>query len=67
MASAVPTRVANVSGYQSVESAQGRDHLAGDETARGHAEGLAEFPDSQIDAVVESAEECPGECIFIEP
>ena len=30
------------------------------------AEGLAEFPDSQLDAVVESAEECPGECIFIE-
>ena len=31
------------------------------------AEGLANFPDSRIDAVVESAEECPGECIFIEP
>ena len=31
------------------------------------AEGLANFPDSMIDAVVESAEECPGECIFIEP
>jgi ferredoxin len=31
------------------------------------AEGLAEFPDSQLDAVVESAEECPGECIYIEP
>ncbi len=29
-------------------------------------EGLAGFPDSQLDAVVESAEECPGECIFIE-
>lgn len=31
------------------------------------AEGMAEFPDSQLDAVIESAEECPGECIFIEP
>ena len=39
-------------------------------TAQGQAqgaEGLANFPDSMIDAVVESAEECPGECIFIEP
>jgi len=39
-------------------------------TAKGNAQGadgLANFPDSQIDAVVESAEECPGECIFIEP
>jgi ferredoxin len=32
----------------------------------GGAEGLASFPESQLDAVVESAEECPGECIFIE-
>ena len=31
------------------------------------AEGLAGFPDDQLDAVVEAAEECPGECIFIEP
>jgi len=39
-------------------------------TAKGNpqgAEGLANFADSRIDAVVESAEECPGECIFIEP
>mgnify|MGYP006275250257 CR=1 FL=1 len=38
-------------------------------TAKGNpqgAEGLASFPDSMVDAVVESAEECPGECIFIE-
>ena len=32
----------------------------------GGAEGLASFPDDMVDAVVESAEECPGECIFIE-
>jgi ferredoxin len=31
------------------------------------AEGLANFSDDLMDAVVESAEECPGECIFIEP
>ena len=31
------------------------------------AEGVAGFPDDQLDIVVESAEECPGECIFIEP
>lgn len=30
------------------------------------AEGLASFPDSLINDVVEAAEECPGECIFIE-
>jgi ferredoxin len=38
--------------------------------AKGNAEGadgLANFDDKLIDAVVESAEECPGECIFIEP
>jgi ferredoxin len=32
----------------------------------GGAEGLASFPDNMLDSVVESAEECPGECIFIE-
>src|ERR1700704_3495884 len=32
----------------------------------GGAEGLANIPDGMLDAVVESAEECPGECIFIE-
>jgi ferredoxin len=35
-------------------------------TAQG-AQGLATIPDGQLDLVVESAEECPGECIFIEP
>jgi ferredoxin len=39
-------------------------------TAKGNpqgAEGMANIPDGQLDAVIESAEECPGECIFIEP
>lgn len=31
------------------------------------ANGLAYFADDRIDDVVEAAEECPGECIFIEP
>jgi ferredoxin len=31
------------------------------------ANGMAEIPEGQLDLVVESAEECPGECIFIEP
>ena len=30
------------------------------------ADGMAGIPDNQLDAVIESAEECPGECIFIE-
>src|SRR5262252_6249587 len=38
-------------------------------TAQGNpqgADGMAVIPDGQLDAVIESAEECPGECIFIE-
>ncbi len=30
------------------------------------AEGLADIPDGELEGVIESAEECPGECIFIE-
>ena len=29
--------------------------------------GVARVPDSQVDIVIEAAEECPGECIMIEP
>ena len=32
----------------------------------GGPDGLAAVPDGQEEAVIESAEECPGECIFIE-
>ena len=32
----------------------------------GGAEGLAVVPAGQEEAVIEAAEECPGECIFIE-
>ncbi|MGA9596870.1 MAG: ferredoxin [Acidimicrobiia bacterium] len=31
------------------------------------AEGLVNVPEGMSDLVVESAEECPGECIFVEP
>ena len=31
------------------------------------ASGLASFADDRLEDVIESAEECPGECIFIEP
>ena len=33
----------------------------------GGAEGLANVPKGQEEAVIEAAEECPGECIMIEP
>jgi len=33
----------------------------------GGAAGTANVPDSRIEDVIEAAEECPGECIFIEP
>ena len=29
------------------------------------AEGTANVPDGLLDSVIEAAEECPGECIFI--
>ena len=32
----------------------------------GGALGMASFEEGHLDAVIESAEECPGECIFIE-
>ncbi len=31
------------------------------------ARGVARVPDSQVETVVEAGEECPGECIMIEP
>jgi len=30
------------------------------------AEGLAQIPEGALEAVIEAAEECPGECIFID-
>lgn len=33
----------------------------------GTANGVARIPDPLLEDVIEAAEECPGECIFIEP
>ncbi len=38
----------------------------GDKTFGAGPEGLAAVPAGMEDATIESAEECPGECIFIE-
>ncbi|MEO1060425.1 MAG: ferredoxin [Actinomycetota bacterium] len=32
----------------------------------GGPQGIVPVPDGELDGVIESAEECPGECIFIE-
>ena len=49
----------------------GKDIVFDDGEGDGHgpegARGVARVPDSQVDIVVEAAEECPGECIMIEP
>ena len=49
----------------------GKDIVFDNEEGDGHgpegARGVARVPDALIDDVVESAEECPGECIMIEP
>ncbi len=41
-------------------------YAASEGNAQG-ASGLALVPAGQEDITIESAEECPGECIFIEP
>ena len=45
----------------------GADIVFDGEQAPDGARGVARVPEDQIDLVVESAEECPGECIMIEP
>jgi ferredoxin len=40
---------------------------AGSGPALRMAEGTAEVPDKLLDAAIEAAEECPGECIFFDP
>ncbi len=46
---------------------EGKKVYDGSETDRPKgAKGLAVVPEGQEEAVIESAEECPGECIFIE-
>ena len=43
------------------------DNEEGDGHAVEGSRGVARVPDSLIEDVIESAEECPGECIMIEP
>jgi ferredoxin len=49
----------------------GKTIIFDDEEGDGHgpegSRGVARVPDDQIAEVVEAAEECPGECIMIEP
>lgn len=40
---------------------------SGSEPALKGPHGMANVPDDQLDAVIEAAEECPGECIFFDP
>jgi ferredoxin len=44
----------------------GPDGAAKGEPVYQMAAGLAAVTDELLDAVIESAEECPGECIYIE-
>lgn len=46
---------------------EGDTIFADSEGAAGGEKGMAAFADTQTDLVVEAAEECPGECIYIEP
>jgi ferredoxin len=39
---------------------------SGTEPVNKMAEGLATVPQSHVDSTIEAAEECPGECIFLE-
>ncbi len=43
------------------------DGADGDDHGPDGARGVARVPDKLIDDVIEAAEECPGECIMIEP
>lgn len=40
---------------------------AGDRPALQGGSGRATVPEENVDSTVDAAEECPGECIFIEP
>ena len=44
----------------------GEEKLFDGKTNPAGAEGMARVHDSSVEAVIEAAEECPGECIFIE-
>ena len=44
----------------------GEEKLFDGDTNRAGSEGMARIPEGSLEAVIEAAEECPGECIFIE-
>lgn len=44
----------------------GTDGYTGKEPTFKMATGLANIPDNLLESTIESAEECPGECIFIQ-
>ncbi len=54
--------------YYVKESAQhfGTEVLFDGVTNPSYSEGMARIPVSLVEFVIEAAEECPGECIFIE-
>ena len=49
----------------------GRSIVFDGDDGEGHgpdgARGMARVPDELVEDTIESAEECPGECIFLEP
>lgn len=42
------------------------DGLSGDGHGPAGYEGKARVPDSMLELVIEAAQECPGECIYVE-
>ena len=54
--------------YYVKESASqwGQEVLFDGEQNPSYGEGRARIPESLLEAVIEAAEECPGECIFID-
>ena len=44
----------------------GPNGSSGDEPVYQGATGMATVPGEDVEAAIEAAEECPGECIFIE-
>lgn len=45
---------------------RGTSGMTGDAPTLKMGTGMAQVPDELLDATIEAAEECPGECIFIE-
>jgi len=44
----------------------GKETLFDGEANPAGAEGMARIPEGELEGVIEAAEECPGECIFID-